>query len=286
MLKALAQGAVLGGTIFAILNSAALAQDKALVARGDYLVNSLLTCGNCHTPKGPPAAVAGKDFSGGLSWDEPPFKVTAPNITPDKVTGIGNYTDAQLKTVLRKGVKANGVPVAMVMPSGFYEIMTDRDLNAVIAYLHTLKPVGNKVPDPIYKMPQGHPIPPGASKPFTEAMLTDKVKKGQYLATIAHCMECHTPFGARGRDFDHRLGAGGAEFPGPWGMSVSRNITSSKTKGLGNWTDAEIERAITQGISKDGSKLKGPMGFEYYAKMKKADLDAIVAWLHTVPAKE
>jgi mono/diheme cytochrome c family protein len=267
-----------------VVSGAAAAETPA--ERGSYLVNTVLTCGNCHSPKGPPAAIAGKDFSGGLSWDEPPFKVTAPNITPDKVTGIGNYTDAQLKTVLRKGVKANGVPVAMVMPSGFYEIMTDRDLNAVIAYLHTLKPVGNKVPDPIYKMPQGHPIPPGASKPFTEAMLTDKVKKGQYLATIAHCMECHTPFGARGRDFDHRLGAGGAEFPGPWGMSVSRNITSSKTKGLGNWTDAEIERAITQGISKDGSKLKGPMGFEYYAKMKKADLDAIVAWLHTVPAKE
>src|SRR5471032_3623518 len=90
-----------------------------LVKRGDYLVNTIMTCGNCHTPKGPPAAIAGKDFSGGLSWDEPPFKVTAPNITPDKETGIGNYSDEQLKTVLRKGIKANGIPVAMIMPSGF-----------------------------------------------------------------------------------------------------------------------------------------------------------------------
>jgi mono/diheme cytochrome c family protein len=256
------------------------------VERGSYLVNSLLTCGNCHSPKGPPQAIAGKDFSGGLSWDEPPFKVTAPNITQDKDTGIGNYTDAQIKTVLRKGVKPNGVPVAMVMPSGFYEIMTERDLNAVVAYLRTIKPVSNKVPDPVYKMPQGHPIPPGGDKPYTEAMLTDKVKKGFYLATIAHCMECHTPFGERGRDFANRLGAGGAEFPGPWGMVHSRNITSSKTKGLGDWTDAEIKRAITQGIRKDGTKLTGPMGFEYYAKMTPADLDAIVAWLRTVPAKE
>jgi mono/diheme cytochrome c family protein len=256
------------------------------VERGSYLVNTVLTCGNCHTPKGPPQAVAGKDFSGGLSWDEPPFKVTAPNITPDKDTGIGTYTDAQLKAVLRKGIKANGAPVAMVMPSGFYEIMTENDLNAVVAYLHTLKPVSNKVPDPIYKVPQGHPIPPGGEKPFTEAMLTDKVKKGQYLATIAHCMECHTPFGERGRDFVNRYGAGGAEFPGPWGVSVSRNITSSKTKGLGDWTDAEIKRAITQGISRDGSKLKPPMGFEYYAKMTDADLDAVITYLRTVPAKE
>ena len=257
-----------------------------LVKRGDYLVNGILTCGNCHTPKGPPAAIAGKDFSGGLSWDEPPFKVTAPNITPDKETGIGNYTDAQLKTVLRKGIKANGVPIAMVMPSGFYEIMTDRDLDAVIAYLHTLKPVSNKVADPVYKMPQGHPIPPSGDKMFTDADMSDKVKKGFYLATIEHCMECHTPMGPRGREFDSKLGAGGFDFPGPWGVSTSRNITSSKEKGIGAWTDDEIKRAITQGISRDGSHLKPPMGFQYYATVTPDDLDAIVAWLRTVPAKE
>ena len=117
-------------------------------------------------------------------------------------------------------------------------------------------------------------------------MLTDKVKKGFYLATIGHCMECHTPMGARGRDFAGRLGAGGFEFPGPWGKSVSRNVTSSRTKGLGEWTDAEIKRAITQGVSRDGSKLKPPMGYEFYAKMTADDLDAVVAWLRTLPAKE
>jgi mono/diheme cytochrome c family protein len=257
-----------------------------LVKRGDYLVNGLLTCGNCHTPKGPTGDIMDKAFSGGLSWDEPPFKVTAPNITPDKETGIGNYTDEQLKTVLRKGIKANGIPIAMVMPSGFYEIMTDRDLDAVVAYLRTLKPIKNKVADPIYKMAQGHPIPPGGEKPYTEAMFSDKVKHGFYLATIAHCMECHTPMGPRGREFASKLGSGGLEFPGPWGVSVSRNITSSKTKGIGSWTDAEIKRAITTGVSKDGSKLKPPMGFHYYSTMTGDDLDAIVAYLHTVPAKE
>lgn len=254
------------------------------VERGSYLVNGVLTCGNCHSPKGPTGDIPGKEFSGGLSWDEPPFKVTAPNITQDKDTGIGNYTDSQLRTVLRKGLKPNGTPVAMVMPSGFYEIMTDRDLNAVVAYLRTIKPISNKVADPIYKMPQGHPIPPGGEKPFTDATLGDKVKKGFYLATIAHCMECHTPMGQRGREFGTKYGAGGFDFPGPWGVSTSRNITSSKSKGLGNWTDAEIKRAITQGVSKDGSKLKPPMGFSYYATLKEDDLDAIVAYLRTVPA--
>jgi mono/diheme cytochrome c family protein len=277
---------ILAALILSVVTFGSARADTDLVKRGDYLVNGILTCGNCHSPKGPSGDIAERAFSGGLNWDEPPFKVTAPNITPDKETGIGAYADAELKQVMRKGIKRNGVPVAMVMPSGFYEIMTDRDLDAVIAYLHTIKPVKNSVPDPVYRMPQGHPIPPGGDKPFTEAMLNDKVKKGQYLVTVAHCMECHTPMGPRGRDFDTRLGAGGFEFPGPWGVSVSRNITSSKQKGIGAWSDSEIKHAITEGVSRDGSKLKPPMGYHYYATVSSDDLDAIVAYLRTVPAKD
>jgi hypothetical protein len=76
------------------------------------------------------------------------------------------------------------------------------------------------------------------------------------------------------------------EFPGPWGTSVSRNITSSKAKGLGEWSDAEIKRAVTTGLSKDGSHLKPPMGFHYYAHMTDSDLADVIAYLRTVPAKE
>jgi mono/diheme cytochrome c family protein len=257
-----------------------------LVKRGDYLVNGILTCGNCHSPKGPTGDIPGKLFSGGLSWDEPPFKVTAPNITQDKETGIGGRTDAQIKTLLRTGIRPNGVHIAMIMPTGFYHIMTDRDLNAVVAYLRTIKPISNKVAEPIYKMPQVEHVLPGGEKPYTEAMLSDKVKKGFYLATIAHCMECHTPMEKGMRQWDTRLGAGGFDFPGPWGVSTSRNITSSKTKGIGAWTDAQIKTAITTGVSKDGSHLKPPMGFHYYSTLAAGDLDAIVAYLRTVPAKE
>jgi len=257
-----------------------------LVKRGDYLVNGILTCGNCHSPKGPTGDIPGKLFSGGLSWDEPPFKVTAPNITQDKETGIGGWTDAQIKTLMRTGIRPNGVHIAMVMPTGFYHIMTERDLDVVVAYLRTIKPISNKVADPVYKMPQAEHVLPGGEKPNTEAMLGDKVKKGFYLATIAHCMECHTPMEKGMRQWDTRLGAGGFDFPGPWGVSTSRNITSSKTKGIGGWTDAEIKRAITQVIRKDGSHLKPPMGFHYYATVTPEDLDAVVAYLRTVPPKE
>ena len=277
-----------GVAVAAALVSAAQAQqsNSDLVKRGDYLVNTIMTCGNCHSPKGPQGDIPGNEFSGGLSWDEPPFKVTAPNITQDKDTGIGAWSDADIKKALRTGVRPNGVQLAMIMPTDFYEIITDRDMDAIVAYLRTLKPISNRVDDPIYKMQQIHHAFPGAEKPYAEAMMSDKLKNGFYLATIGHCMECHTPMGPRGREFATKLGTGGFKFPGPWGVSVSRNITQNKEKGIGAWSDAEIKRAITTGTSKNGSKLRPPMGFHYYASMTDADLDAVVAYLRTVPANE
>src|SRR6202040_3436775 len=154
------------------------------------------------------------------------------------------------KKLLRTGVRPNGVPVAPVMPTGFYDIITDADMDAIVAYLRTLKPISNKVAGPIYKMPAPRQVFPGAEKPADPAAMTDTLKRGFYLATIGHCMECHTPMDKGHRDFANDAGKGGMEFPGPWGVSVSRNITSSKAKGIGDWTDADIKRAITQGIGK------------------------------------
>ncbi len=252
--------------------------------RGSYLVNTIMTCANCHSPKGPPDAVAGKDFSGGLRFDEPPFDVTASNITPDKETGIGNWSAADIKKALIDGVRPNGTALAAVMPTGFYGILQPGDLDAIVVYLQSLKPVSNKVPAPIYKMAIPRQIFPGSEKPATD--LGDKVKHGFYLATIGHCMECHTPLVNGPVDFQNSLGKGGRDFPGPWGVSVSRNITSSKTKGIGDWSDAEVKRAITQGVDKDGNKLKPPMGYGYYAHMTDADLDDVIAWVRTLPPKE
>ena len=103
---------IVGITVWSLAAVGIANAQSDLVKRGDYLVNGILTCGNCHTPKGPTGDIADKMFSGGLNWDEPPFKVTAPNITQDKETGIGEYTDAELRQVLRKGIKRNGVPLA------------------------------------------------------------------------------------------------------------------------------------------------------------------------------
>jgi mono/diheme cytochrome c family protein len=266
--------------LVSIIGSAAYAETP--IQRGSYLVNTIMTCGNCHSPKGPPAVVAGKDFSGGLRFDVPgAFDVTAPNITPDKKTGIGTWSAADIKRLLLTGVRPNGKPIA-VMPTGFYGILLPSDLDAIVAYIRSVKPVSHKVPDPIYYVPIRQEVFPGAKKPIDPAALKHKVQRGFYLATIGHCMECHTPR-VKGKLNFSRMGAGGQEFPGPWGISVSRNITSSKSKGIGKWTDAEIKRAITQGIDKDGKKLHPPMGFPYYARMTSSDLDDLIAWLRTVP---
>lgn len=273
--------------LVALAAATGLAQaQSALVKRGDYLVNTVMTCGNCHTPKGPNGDIMDKAFSGGLSWDEPPFKVTAPNITQDKETGIGIWSAADIKKLLRTGVRPNGVAIATIMPTGFYGIITEHDMDAIVAYVRAIKPIKNKVPDPIYKMPQVRQIFPGAEKAYTESMFKNKLKHGFYLATIGHCMECHTPMVKGQRDWAKDLGRGGFQFPGPWGVSVSRNITGSKTVGLGSWTDAQIKHVITSGVDKDGNHLKPPMGFPYYARMTDGDLNDVIAWLRTVPAKE
>ena len=251
--------------------------------RGRYLVSAVLNCGNCHTPKGPDA---GKLFSGGTRFDLPDYNVVAPNLTPDRETGLGRWSDADIKKAFVEGVRPNGVRLAKIMPSAFYGALSNDDLNAVVVYLKSVPPVSNKVDAPVYTVTQQPVVFPGADKPFIRKDMRTKTQRGFYLATIAHCMECHTPAQSGEGLFTTQLGKGGREFKGPWGLSKSANVTSSKTAGIGGWTDAEIKRAITQGISRDGRLLKGPMGFASYAKMTNQDLDAVVAWLRTVPPKE
>jgi len=254
------------------------------IERGSYLVNGILTCGNCHTPRGPGGVWdMSKQLSGRpRTWEEATFKVNAANITPDLETGIGKWSDADIKRSLLTGVRPNGTQIAPIMPYGFYKVFTPADVDAVVAYLKSVLAVPNAIEPPIYKAAMHVDTPPRADKAMSEADMTDPVKRGFYLVTIGHCMECHTPLVNDVHDYA-QLGKGGQPFPGPWGVAVSRNITSHPTAGLGAWSDAEIKSAITQGVRKDGTKLNPPMAFSRYATMTDQDLSAIVAYLRTVP---
>jgi mono/diheme cytochrome c family protein len=263
--------------------------------RGGYLVNTIMACGNCHTPRdadGKP--VAGRALSGGLSFTTPAFIATAPNITPDVETGIGSWSDAEIKRALVEGIRPDhgrlaGAALAAIMPANFYRALLADDLDAVVAYLRNRKPVRNEAPDPVYKALVRRDAYPDAEAGFNKAMLADPVRHGAYLVTIGHCMECHSAWSRGVSDFTNGLGRGGRVFPAREGApagspsSIAANITSDPADGIGGWTDREIARAITHGIARDGRTLKPPMAYGYYAELKQADLADIIAYLRTVP---
>ncbi len=133
------------------------------VERGSYLVNGVLTCGNCHTPRGPGGVLAmDKQLSGGpQEWDTPTFKVKGSNITPDRETGIGSWSEADIKRALVDGVRPDGTQLAPIMPYGFYKVFTAADLDAVVAYLRSVSAVSNKVQAPVYKAAAARRDPAG-----------------------------------------------------------------------------------------------------------------------------
>ena len=257
------------------------------IERGAYLVNGLMTCGNCHTPRAAGGVYdLSRQLSGGpQTWDEETFKVKGANITPDLQTGIGKWSSADVKRALLTGFRPDGTQIAPMMPYGFYKVLTPADVDAIVAYLQSVPPVRSVVEPPIYKSALTVSTPQGADKAMSEADMVDPVKRGFYLVTIAHCMECHTPV-VNGRHDFAQLGKGGQVFKGPFGVSASRNITSHGTAGLGAWSDDEIKGAISKGVRKDGTPLKPPMAFQSYARMTAQDLSAIVAYLRTVPPQE
>lgn len=262
---------------------------QPMVERGKYLVESIMGCGNCHTPQGPNGPVLDRALSGGPPIEEDKLFTALPsNITPDPETGLGKWTDVQIKHAIREGKRPDGTTIGPPMPFGQYRRIADADLDAVVAYLRTVPAVKNAVAKSTYNIPLPPAYGPPIDKPVMAPPTVDKVAYGAYLAgPLGHCIDCHTPMGA-----DHRpqyatlLGAGGMQFPGPWGLSVAKNITSDPDHGLGKWTDAEIERAIRKGIDRAGQPLKPPMGYAYYDGISAGDMAALIAWLRNLPPKK
>ena len=275
MLTAIAAIAAICGTLPASAESS--------LERGNYLMKSIVACGNCHTPKGPKGEIPGMELAGFPKLEVTPmFIANAPNITQDKVTGIGSWTDAQIIAAIRESRRPDGSIIGPPMPIGLYRGLSDTDVNAIVAYLRTVKPVKNNVPKSIYKMP----LPPAYGPPVThvpDPVKGNKIEYGAYLAGPAgHCIECHSPMGKRGPDIANRLGAGGFEFHGPWGVSISPNITPT---GLAKRSDADIKKMVTTGTRPNGTRMLPPMAYPYYANIKEQDLDAIIAYLRKLPPK-
>jgi mono/diheme cytochrome c family protein len=180
-------------SVAVMMAAAGGATAETLLERGSYLVNAVMACDGCHTPRPGGVFDMSRRFSGGSQvWDEKAYTVRGSNITPDRETGIGTWSEADLKRALTEGVRPSGVHLAPQMPFAFYKIMTPHDLDAVVAYIRSVEPVRHQVPPPVYKAEAHAVLIPDAEKPIADDALRDPVKRGFYLATIAHCMECHS----------------------------------------------------------------------------------------------
>jgi mono/diheme cytochrome c family protein len=269
--------------VWVMLGLSAPAMAETALERGAYLVEGIGNCGNCHAPQEPSGAVPLTPLSGGPAIVSPAFSAYPPNITPDRESGIGAWTEDQLVTALRDGRTPDGRVLRPPMPVPFYRGISDQDAHAIAAYVLSRPAVAGKSPASQYKIP----VPAGYGPPVghVEAPARqDKVAYGAYLASMGHCLLCHTPIGAGGqRDFAHRSGAGGFVLEGVFNRVVSANITPDKETGIGGWTDADIVRALTTGERPDGRRLASPMPVNYLARLVPGDVAALVAWLRSLP---
>ncbi len=250
------------------------------VERGEYLVTGPGGCGNCHTPIGPNGFVEGKELAGRLVTKNAEFTAIAPNITPGGV--VANWSDAELGRAIREGLRPDGSLIGPPMPFPMYRGISDDDLAAIVAYLRSVPAVQQDNPKSTYNIP----LPPAYGPPVTSVaslQRDESAQYGEYLAgPIAHCMECHTPFGPKGPMLETDLGRGGFEFHGPWGVSVAPNLTTH-ADGLAKLSDADLISMISMGKRPDGKSMLPPMPYPFLAKTTQSDLKAIVAYLRTLP---
>jgi mono/diheme cytochrome c family protein len=271
-------GMIAGAFASAAFGLAAAAETP--VERGEYLVRGPMGCGNCHTPQGPGGPDAALELAGFAMFEDAMMTAVAPNITPG--SRVATWSDAELARAIREGLRPDGSLIGPPMPFAMYRGLGDDDLAAVVAFLRTLPAVERDPGVSEYRMP----LPPAYGPPVETVPAPPRgatVEYGAYMAgPVAHCMECHTPLGPEGPMLDVALGQGGFEFPGPWGVSVAPNLTSS-ADGLAGYDDAELEAMIVEGVRPDGGAMLPPMPYGYLARMTPEDLDAIVLYLRSLP---
>jgi mono/diheme cytochrome c family protein len=285
MLAATALGTVL------MLGSIAHAQTTRAdeLARGKYIFGATTGCG-CHTAKDGPLNAGGYKFE--MSFGT----VYTPNITPDRETGIGTWTDAQLITAIRSGRRPNGERLIPIHPYASFNGMAAEDLQALVAFLRTVPAVKrantpNKISLPMFEslmLPAWIAAFMQLETPPAKAPISG-VARGEYLVrVVGHCGECHTPRGVSQAMDSSRFLAGNPKGKGPEGAEVP-NITPDKETGIGKWTEAQVVEFLGTGNKPDGDTAGGLMeraikgtsaGFK---DLTKADRVAIASYLKTVP---
>lgn len=283
--RAGALGLIVGA--LAVASGPALAQDAAEVARGKYIFGAAGGCG-CHTVKDQAANAGGRKYAG-------PFgTVYSSNITPDRQTGIGTWTDEQIMTAIRLGRRPNGERLIPVHPYPVFNGMAEEDLKALVVFLRTVPPVSRqnqpkRITVPLFESvflpawlaafaPRETPPPTGP---------TSGLARGEYLVrAVGHCGECHTPRTVTQATDTSRFLSGNPK--GPEDSEVP-NITPDPTTGL-TWSEEEIAEYLGTGNRPDGDVAGGLMAESIqgtlagYKDLTKADRLAIAHYVKSVPA--
>ena len=258
--------------------------EKDNIARGRYLTQAA-DCQACHTAPG------GKPFAGGLAFKTPFGTLYSPNITPDKETGIGAWSDADFLKAVHEGIDREGERLYPAFPFAAYTYLTDEDVLAIKTYLFSLAPVQNAAPEAHLSFPYNQRW----LMAFWSGLFNAKQRfqpvagrspewnRGAYLAeALAHCGDCHTPRNLL-QALDNKNKFAGTVVEG-W---RAYNITADPTTGVGTWNEAELAEYLSTGHAKGRGTASGPMAEAVdlsFEKLSPSDIRAIVTYLRSVPA--
>lgn len=248
--------------------------DHRTIARGEHLVNAVAHCGYCHGP----------DLAGEYVENNPGGEgvIVAPNLTSGE-GGLGSrYTTEDWVRTLHHGITPAGRSV-LLMPSLFFNHLSQTDLVAMIAYLESIPPVDNQLPKTkpglmVYGLIGLGPLTEAMSAlqidhqaPFTPAPTQgETMEYGAYLVEAAQCRACHGPQLAGGQVCSS--------------CPIGPNLTPGG--GLGSWTEQDFLAAIRTGQRPSGQRIDNYMPWEFFRNMTDTELKAIWAFLKSQPELE
>jgi mono/diheme cytochrome c family protein len=266
---------------------------EARLARGKYLVEGPAHCFHCHTEHNlddPTFPILEAKKGAGWAMPVPELNnISARNITPDRETGIGAWTDDEIARAIREGVRRDGSALFPIMPYPVYAGMDDEDVKAIVVYLRSIPPVRNVVakrqlPGPLEYIVNTIPKPIPAPQPSHPS--STPVERGSYLVNqVADCGGCHTP-AKDGVPLPGLAFAGGSSFPDVKGGAekFSLNITPDAS-GISHYDEALFKEVMRTGQLK-GRLIYHVMPFPFFKNLTDEDLSDIYAYLRTLtPAK-
>ena len=264
--------------------------DPQVIERGRYLAYGPAHCVNCHTTKDQDKLVdsgAMPALAGGRTFKLPLGNVYSRNLTPDKTTGIGRYTDREVARVLRYGVKPDG---RAVLPFMEMQNLSDEDLTALVSFLRSQQPVKRAAPEHdlniVGKAVLAFVIKPvGPSRPLlAKTPAEGTLARGEYIATsVANCAACHTRRNLMTGQFVAASFSGGMEFRVDESkVIVSPNLTPARAGRINTWSEEQFVGRFGAGVGIPGTH----MPWRQFQRMSDADVRSVFRYLRTLKPVE